>query len=66
MDELEGAEGLAARTGGRLARNTAGTKVSRIPERSQQYLKRDGGWGCRKAGAGVVGITALHQSTPEF
>lgn len=55
---------LKEQTGGRLARNTAGTKVKSVPERSQQCLKRDGGWSCRKGR--VVVIIAPHQSTAVF
>lgn len=62
--KLEGAKGLGARTGGRLARNPAGSKCKRVPERSHKCLKRDGGWGAGRRGSnnGSPSPCRAHQS----
>lgn len=49
IDELEGANGVGARTEEILARNAAGTKPRKAREKPE-CLKRDGRWGCRKRG----------------
>lgn len=53
MSFKEESNRLGARTGERLARNTAGTKPKGVEGKSQKCLKRDGGaggGGCRKGG----------------
>lgn len=52
MKKLEGAKGLQARTGGRLARNRAGTKPKRVQD-------------ARSVSRGMVGGTAEREKEYE-